>query len=71
MNRPQGPGLYQTINLGAYRRDDVHATHTHGNPLQALPDNQRTAEAIARRALAKPTAAQVQRELARKLEGRR
>ena len=71
MSRPTGPGLYETINLGRHRREDLRSTHRDSNPMQAVPDPQDIGEAIMRRALAKPTAARVQRELARKLEGRR
>ena len=71
MSRPKGQGLYCTINLGRHRREDLSATHRDSNPLPAISDPQGIGEAIMRRALAKPTAAQVQRELARKLEGRR
>jgi hypothetical protein len=48
--QPRNTGRYCEIFLGRHRRDDLRATHTHGNPLPAIPDNAATADAIMRRA---------------------
>lgn len=69
--RIHGAGLYYTILPRANRVDDLRATHRDANPLPAVPDSQRTGEAILRRALKAPTAAEVARELDRKLAVRR
>ena len=70
--RLHGPGLYCTIHLPrANRVDDLRATHRDTNPLPAVPDNQRTGEAILRRALKTPTAAEVASAMDRKLAVRR
>jgi len=51
MTQPTSTGRYSQIFLPARnRRDDLRATHTHGDPLLVVPDNARTAEAIMRRA---------------------
>jgi hypothetical protein len=48
--QPSNTGRYSEIFLGRSRRDDLHATHTHGAPLPAIPDSAETAEAIMRKA---------------------
>ena len=48
-DRPRGHGLYNII-APPHPRDELHATHKHGDPLPVVPDNARTAEGIMRRA---------------------
>jgi hypothetical protein len=51
-SRPRGLGLYETINLGRARRDDLRETHRDRDDLRAVPDADpaRTAEAMVFRA---------------------